>query len=514
MNRLLVMPFNQRIVRYDWHVALILLAVCALSVVILFWPSAKSISHIWLNSQTYAHGMIIVPLALFLAWTRRRELMLLDPRPSAWGLAWLAVAGLAWMLARSVDVELVQHFALIAMLPGLVITLLGLRIARELVFPLAYLFFAVPFGDFIVPVLQEYTAGFSVLMLKLSGLSVYKEGYYISIPAGDFVVAKVCSGVRYLIASIALGLIYAYLSYRSVWRRLALVSLAIILPILANGIRAYSIIMIAHLTDMKYAVGVDHLIYGWVFFGFVMLLLFWLGSLWREKSSVTPSTGIQPTSPSQVKLFSISAIIVVMGMVLSLPRVGESWIQQQAREVAVEQPPVLPAVVNGWSGPEAVTGTWRPSYFDADTELAGVYQTSRDAVELHLFQYLNRGQGSEIVSWRNKIYDGDVWRRSTGSNQQISLGSGDQLPIRETVLRGPGDVHRLVWHWYQLGEHATIVGVEIKILEALAVLTGDGRGAFLVAVSTVNDESLEQSRQRLARFVRELPMPLGYVSDE
>ena len=165
-------------------------------------------------------------------------------------------------------------------------------------------------------------------------------------------------------------------------------------------------------------------------------------------------------------------------------------------------------------GPQEAPLTWRPRYFDADAELAGIYNNDDAAVELHLFQYLNHGEGSEIVSWRNRIFDGEIWRRSAQSTQQVALPQGGSLKVQETVLRGPGGARRVVWHWYQAGEQATILGVEVKLREVLAVLAGDGRGAFLVAVSMEDRQPLEQVRARLSRFVRDLPRPLGYVSHE
>jgi len=498
--------------RYGWTSALVLLLLSSLLTMALLWPSVLSISNIWFNSDTYAHGVIILPLALFLAWTRRHDLARAVPQPWAWGLLWIAAAGLAWMLARSVDVKLVQHFALVAMLPGLVLTLLGPRISRLLVFPLAYLFFAVPFGEFIVPVLQDFTAWFTVLMLKLTGLPVYKEGYYISIPAGDFVVAEVCSGVRYLIASIALGLIYAYISYQGLWRRAALVALAIVLPIVANGIRAYGIIMIAHWSNMQHAVGVDHLVYGWLFFGFVMLLLFWLGSLWRDKDAAPASGAI--SAPASRPVAGVTMGLLLLGLVVALaaPRLGELWMAQRAGELAVDSAPTLP-VVSTWQGPGLAGEVWRPRHYDADVELAGVYVSGQDAVELHLFQYLNRGHGSEVISWRNRIYDGDTWRRVAERVRTVSLDGDERLRVHETVMRGPGNVSRLVWHWYQVGDHVTTRSVEVKLREAQAVFVGDGRGAFLVAVSTEDADPLEPARERLERFVKALSMPLGYPHD-
>lgn len=512
MNAWQVEANGQRRVVYGWSVALVVLLVSWLLALGVFWPSVKSISHIWFNSETYAHGVIIFPLALYLAWTRRRDLQATVPQPSPWGLLWLAAAGLIWMLARTAGVEMGQHFALVAVLPGLVITLLGTHIARLLIFPLAYLFFAVPFGNFIVPYLQEYTAWFAVWMLKVSGLPVFKEGYYISIPAGDFVVAEVCSGVRYLIASIALGLIFAYISYRSLWRRAALIALAVLLPIVANGLRAYGIIMIAHWTNMQHAVGVDHLIYGWLFFGLVMLLLFWLGSLWREPAASRTDAPIH--SPATAKLgpwYSSALLIALLGTLIA-PRSGELWLQQQASEIVETQPPALPVAVNGWKGHQQTDQAWRPEYYDADAQLVGRYRQVNEDVTLYLYQYLNRGAGTELISWRNRLFDSETWHRIGQSQQQFEARGGEYVAVQEILLRGKG-ARRLVWYWYQVGNAHTTRPVEVKLREALAILAGDGRGAFLVAASTEVNDSVASARERLQRFAQVLPQPLGYINE-
>ncbi len=149
-----------------------------------------------------------------------------------------------------------------------------------------------PIGEALIPPLMDWTADFTVAALKLSGIPVYREGTFFTIPSGNWSVVEGCSGLRYLIASITVGALYAYLSYRKLWKRVLFVALSVIVPIIANGLRAYMIVMIAHLSDMKLALGVDHLIYGWVFFGVVMLLLFWVGSYWRDDAEpdVAPLT--------------------------------------------------------------------------------------------------------------------------------------------------------------------------------------------------------------------------------
>ena len=506
-------------VRYGWILALSLLGLATLLTLWLLWPSVLSMAHIWFNSQTYAHGLFIPALALFLVWSRRQELARQSPEPWAWGLIWIAVATLAWVLARGVDVKTVQHFALVAMLPGLVLTLLGPRLAWALVFPLAYLFFAVPFGDFIVPPLMDYTAWFSVLLLKLSGVPVHMDGHYISIPAADFVVIEACSGVRYLIASLALGLVYAYLNYNSLWRRLAFMALAIGLPMLANGLRAYSIIITAHVTDGRVILGYGHIVVGWVFFGVVMFLMFWLGSFWADRHGpVSARNGAAeaaaPRASSQpVNALNLALIMLAVVSVLGSARGTEVLLQQRAQQTLVEAPVRLPSAVPGWQGPEDVPDVWRPAYHDADAERAGRYRNNGGSVDLHLLQYHNRGQGTELISWRNQIHArNETWRRIAGRSRPFTDTDGQSRAVQETLLRGPSGRLRLIWHWYQIGDRATIDGVEVKLRELQMVLVGDGRGAFLVALSTEGDDlTLDAARQRLEDFARALPQPVGDI---
>ena len=186
------------------------------------------------------------------------------------------------------DVLGVKQFALAFMLQAAVISVLGLRVAGVLALPLAFLLFAVPAGEVFVPTMIDWTADFTVAALRLSGVPVYREGNFFSIPSGNWSVIEACSGVRYLIASVMVGVVYAAIAYRSWSRRIAFFLTSILVPLVANWLRAYLIVMMAHLSNNKLAVGVDHLIYGWVFFGFVMLLLFWAGSFWAEGEAPAP----------------------------------------------------------------------------------------------------------------------------------------------------------------------------------------------------------------------------------
>ena len=253
-----------------------------------FWPTLYSMVEVWDRSETFTHGYLIFPISAWLIWRQRDELARMQPRPDLRGLILLAAAGAGWLLADAGSVNVVAQYAFIAMLIAAVWTLLGWTFVWAAFFPLMFLFFAVPVGEFLIQPLMGVTADFTVAMLQATGIPVYREGMFFSIPSGDWSVVEGCSGLRYLIASVTLGVLYAYLTYRSWKRRLLFSIAAIIVPVFANSGRAYMIVMIAHLSDMKLALGVDHYIYGWVFFGIVMLLLFWIGSFWREDDQPQP----------------------------------------------------------------------------------------------------------------------------------------------------------------------------------------------------------------------------------
>ncbi len=225
----------------------------------LFWPTLYSMVEVWERSETFTHGFLIFPISAWLIWGRREQLSRLLPQSDWRGLVMLALAGAAWLFADAGSVNVVAQYAFIAMLIAAVWAVLGKQVVWALLFPLMFLFFAVPVGEFLIPPLMEFTANFTVAALQLTGIPVYREGTFFSIPSGDWSVVEGCSGLRYLIASVTLGCLYAYLTYRS-WKRRALFTLAaFIVPVFANGGRAYMIVMIAHLSDMKLALGVDHL---------------------------------------------------------------------------------------------------------------------------------------------------------------------------------------------------------------------------------------------------------------
>ena len=262
-----------------WRLPLLQLALVWIALVALTWPEWAAMAHQWWDISTYNHILLIPPILAWLVRMRWPELSLLAP--SAWwpGLALLLGAATVWLVGSVLDVNLVAQAGAVMMLQAAVPILLGPRVALGLLFPLAYMAFLVPFGDEIVPQLQAITAAMAIELTHMSGVPATIEGMFIDTPAGLFEVAEACSGVKFLVAMVALGTLAAHLCFSSWKRRALFMAAAVVVPVLANGVRAWGTIYIAQSQGIEFAAGFDHIVYGWVFFAVVMALL--LGMAWR-----------------------------------------------------------------------------------------------------------------------------------------------------------------------------------------------------------------------------------------
>ena len=248
----------------------------------IYWNTTLSMIKIWYRSETFAHCFFVLPISAYLIWERRHALAAHRPSPSLWCVFLLLGLGFGWLLANLTNVLVVQQFTIVAMLPITVWMILGRMCVTAIFFPLMFLFFAVPVGEFLVPPLRDFTAIFTVKSLQWSGIPVFWEGRSLTVPGRTWIVAEACSGVRYIISMFTLGCLFASVIYKSWLRRILFVSASLLLPIVGNGIRAYGIVLLGYLSNNALASGVDHFLYGWLFFLILLFLLWWIGYQWRE----------------------------------------------------------------------------------------------------------------------------------------------------------------------------------------------------------------------------------------
>ena len=366
-------------------------------------------------------------------------------------------------------------------------------------FPLMFLFFAIPVGDGLTPYLIDMTADFVVSALRLTGIPVYREGASFVIPSGSWSVISACSGIRYLMATVTIGMLYAYFNYRSYWRRAAFLALAVVVAVVGNWLRAYLIVMIGHLSGMRLAVGIDHVLYGWVFFGLLIFCLMGIGRLWIEPPG-TPSIASPVKSVAPTSLSLALACLSVAGSLIMAQR----WVEQVRAHPASSVPvaSVAPAEFGAnWSGLTENFTAWRPKFIGTPVMFDAWYQRGDQHLGWQVAWYGAQRQGNEVINVENTLApeNDPEWRIRSARN---TLPMTTDLPARfETVIEDATNRRQLlIWQWYWTGDRYVLSPLIAKFNELVWRVQGRGNAgaSLLVYTQFGDDEELNEARQRLA----------------
>lgn len=444
-----------------WKAPLTQLALCWLALVAAFAADWLAMFDQWWNSSTYNHVLLVVPIIGWLAWQRWPQVSRLSPERWRWGL--LAVAGAVqlWVLGAFSGFDLLRQAGAVAMLPASTLVLLGPRVFAALLFPFCYMIFLVPFGDEMIPPLQTITAKMTVALVHLSQIPATIDGVFIDTPAGLFEVAEACSGVKFLIAMIALGVLVGNVCFKSWPRRAAFFVLCVVVPILANGVRAWGTIFAAQYVGAEKAGGIDHLIYGWVFFAVVIAAVMALGWRFFDRPANEPMVDLSRIESAplfdRTSRQSISAPLALCLLAL-LPLAGIGWAQAaDALSAPMPRRVDLPQVANWRRVDYRPQAPWEPRAQGADHRLLGRYEDGAgNQVDVFYALYSTQGEGHEAGGFGQ----GALIPRSTWA----WASAGPELAgARSDRLLAGGQVERLALTWYRTGSVLTGSNVELKL---------------------------------------------------
>jgi EpsI family protein len=295
--------------------------------------------------------------------------------------------------------------------------------------------------------------------------------------------------VRYLIASLTVGTLFAYLSYRSLTRRLIFIGAAFIVPVLANWMRAYMIVMLGHLSGNKLAAGVDHLIYGWLFFGVVIMAMLWIGSRWREDEFPSPaalSTAV--SAEGHVATFPplVSALMVIA--------LASMWLLAQWQIERTAPPEVSQLArlgpITGWHEfPDQFTD-WSPRFENPSAAVQTTFGNDGRMVGLFLAYYRNQDYSRKMVSSSNVLVNtgNPLWAQVAGGTRQIAIGQ-QSISVRTAELRSTDSTRILAWRWYWVNGHLTASDYKAKAYTALSLLTGQGDDSAVIIVYAPKEQA-------------------------
>ncbi len=399
-----------------------LIAVFLLSFVSM-WDSGSAMVVLWLTTDTYMHGAFVMPLAFVLAkqmpWPKTAS----SPLPMGQTIVALLIWGAGILIGRLSMLNVIQQIMLIGTIPLIVLLCYGWSIVKHYWPPLMLVFFAVPVGDFLIPTLQSITADMAVFFLQSSGVSVLRNGWYLSIAAADFRVAEACSGINFLISTFTVAVFYAFFYMEKTYKRVAFICMGLLVPLLANGVRVYLIIMIAHWGDVESATGFDHLVYGWIFFVVILFALFAIGQKWQDPPQETESGGVMLSTASLD--FSIRLwLFPIMIFIITATSVYYTYAGEEARYV-----PNGNAVIEG--------DLLSPDYPAADSVTK---QTSGNWAQYEIV-YLNENHDKKLIGYQNRWFNGKVWSIESSKNMLLS----DSVPVKRYVLADlKGNRHQLL----------------------------------------------------------------------
>ncbi|MFM9935481.1 MAG: exosortase A [Novosphingobium sp.] len=444
-----------------WRAPLVRLVVVWLGLVALFLGDWRDMAWQWWDSSTYNHILLIPPILVWLVLQRGAETARLVP--SAWwpGLIVVGCAMLLWVLGEFSGLSLARQLAVVVMLQGAALALLGPRVAAAQLFPLGYMLTLVPFGDELIPFLQTITAKLTMIILALTQVPATIDGVFITTRFGYFEVAEACSGVKFLIAMVAYGVLVCNVCFQSWPRRAAFMVLSLVVPVLANGVRAWGTIFIAGKRGIAFAESFDHVFYGWVFFALVMALVMAAGWRFFDRAIDAPLVDGAKIESSPV-LAHLARMVMpsgaAVGAIAALALIGLSWSAAAARIVAPMPDLIALPEVPGWHlASEAPVAEWSPLHTGADHRLKARYADGQGhVVDLSFALYAAQGDGKEAGGFGEGA-------QPLGSHWAWEEPGPAFVNARSDVIQAPGPIHRLAVTWLRTDELLTGSNTRLKL---------------------------------------------------
>src|SRR6185437_1876125 len=245
---------------------------------VIFGSVLADMAHDWWTDPAWSQGMLLPPLAFYVAWLRRDYILTLPEVPEGRGMLLTAFGCSVFILGKLASEFFLARISFVIVLAGLIWTFWGRRRLHALGFPMLLLATMVPlpvmFYNSVAAPLQLFASETATRMVQALGVTVFRDGNIIQLASISLGVAEACSGLHSLSALVVGSIVLGFVWCNGVAARILLVAISIPLAIGVNVVRVAGTAILADHNE-EFALGFYHAFSGWLIFvaGFGILYL-------------------------------------------------------------------------------------------------------------------------------------------------------------------------------------------------------------------------------------------------
>lgn len=429
-------------------------------------------------------GALLVIVSIWLMWRARSVIAGIPPVSDPRLLPVVLVLSGAWLLAGRANLLLVNALLWPVLALMIVWAGAGWRVVSKLVFPLGFLYFAIPVWDYLQPVLQSVAATSVGFLLGIAGTLSSTDGTYILLPNATIHIALGCSGTHFLVSNLALGALVGELRDDRLSTRMLILAMAVVLSIFFNALRIITIVlahMQPHLEQVLDRIG--HLAFGWVVLAFG-LVVFYLLLLLIPFPNSRPAKQFVPMQARQSFDNSVGFVLAIAAALL-LPTVSWAARRLDTYPAGVPAPIGMPNTV----GPISPDIRWQPLFHGAAWEHRLAYITTDGRViDLYRNEYHQQSEGKELFSSESRLFDPDLFELRSSAVVRMDAGRSHWVEATQAEYLDKAGRGWLVIYTYMVDDDSFADANSSRVSAALRGLGGRPvAGILAVATPCVPD---------------------------
>jgi len=495
--------------------SLMLSALCGCLGIWLFIPAFTYLLSRW-DKEDFNYCYLIPVVVLYLIWQKRSEFLSMPSCPSWQGIVPLGAGIILFWLGELGGEYFTLYLSCWALTVGLLLLYCGRRKLKTIAFPLFFSLAMFPppavVFDNVSLRLKLISSQVGVKMLQLMGYSAFREGNVIDLGFTQLQVVDACSGLRYLIPLLALGILIASQHRTTWWKRGILIVSTVPLTVITNSLRIASVGMLFPMFGPAVAEGFFHDFSGWLIFMVSLALL--LGEVWlldkvfkirNQKPEARSQNSNGKSEACDVSCDSSGAAPALAAFVLLLVTVGVSQSVDFREKVPLSRPlREFPVAIGDWQGTRSSMGEEYLNVLHLTDYLLADYRNSKgNTINLYVAYNSSQRKGESSHS-PGTCLPGSGWVFQDSGNARLQTGNGPPITVNRAYML-KNDERQLMFYWFpQRGRILTDM-VQLKLYAFWDALTRQRTDGALVRLITpmARNESLEAAEQRLQGFARQ-----------